>query len=208
MADVGEDGDEGVGEDVTVEDARFGEAFGLGGADVGFVDFVEDGGAVEADVAAESAEDADEDGQREVEGGFETPHGEEAEFVGEDVLAEEDPDDVVDAHEEGGEQKDAAVGHAVAARRTEEREGDGGESAEDEDGYGEQEGGEDAVFEDAHDGDAVFGGFAEVAGEDVFEVVDELGVETEEERFVVAVFGIEVGDGLRSGVLAEDGFGR
>ena len=175
--DVGDDGAEGVFEDVDEEDAGGGEALGEGGADVVLVHFFEEEGAVEADVDADAGGGADEDGEEEGADGFIAPDGEPAELEGEDVLADDDPDEVVDGHEGDAEGDEGAVEPLAAAVGAEEGEGEGDGELDEEDGDGEGKGGADAFAEEGGDGAVEGGGAAEVEAGDAEEEIEELGVE-------------------------------
>ncbi len=120
-------------------------------------------------------------------------------------MAGEDPNDVIDAHEDGREKKNGTVNKSAAEGRGEHGEHKRENGTADEDGHGQGEGRTDAAEKDVFDGFIHFERVAQIAADKRGDEVDELAVSGPDEGFIVAPFMIEGGDGFGRGIFAEDG---
>ena len=103
---IGDDRNERVPEDVPRHDRPSGKPLRARRQHIRLIDLVQNRRAEEADVRPKGREDADQDRQDEVERALVAPHGKEARLVGQEELAGQHPDDVVDAHQNRGDEQD------------------------------------------------------------------------------------------------------
>ena len=207
QADDSDDGDERVGQSVTVDYRRFREPLGAGGADIVAVELFEHGGADHAGEDGGERNSHGDGGQNEVapairpEGGGQYARawtcagdGKPAEADGEDEDQDWAEREGWDAEAEKAGEADGVVLPAAAASGRKDSGGNGEDQAEDECGEGELDGvgvaGRDEVEDRVVEADAA----AEVAVENALPVVEVLDCEGLVEAVLVAEGG-EIGGG-------------